>query len=156
MVKLRMALGLIVGAMVFSTAAQAQDMVQYKIAVKTGEGTWAATNSNVYATLFGNNPWSPSEAPTRSETSRLAIPDHKSFRRGADDAYTVNAYDLENVYAVRLETDNTGPHPAWYLENVKVTEPRGRTWTYTCNCWIDKDSGLAKTLYQDNFIPPGR
>jgi lipoxygenase homology domain-containing protein 1 len=158
MLKLSMAIGFLVGSILLGSAAHAQDMIQYKIAVKTGEGTWAATNSKVYATLYGNNPWSPSEATTKSDTQRLAIPDHRSFQRGQEDAYTVNSYDLENVYAVRLETDNTGPHPAWYLESVKVTEPepRGKSWTYTCNCWIDKDSGLQKVLYQDQFVPPGR
>ena len=106
-------------------------MPSYRIEVYTGQatpGVAAATDANVFVTLYGNR--------ASSEELR-ASNGHGRFGLTGRDTVTVHLCDLGDVGRVHVRHDNTGVAPGWFLDRVVVRdEDRGREWTFPCQRWL--------------------
>lgn len=114
----------------------------YQIATVTGDKLGAGTDANVYITLFG---------PNNKRTPRLHLKNPEKgkelFGRGRTDLFKLsNVNYVGPLVKVRIEHDNTGSSPGWFLDRVVVTDLKNPKVNYFCPCsrWLDKneDDGL--------------
>ena len=70
----------------------------------------AGTDASVYVTLFGRT----------GQTPKLQLKSHdeKTFERGRSDTFRVKANCVGPLNKLRIEHDNTGNGPGWFLERV--------------------------------------
>lgn len=77
----------------------------------TGDRVGAGTSANVFITLFGK---------TGITRKILLKTDSKNlFQRGVSDTFKVKADCVGPMKKIRIEHDNTGVGPGWYLERVR-------------------------------------
>jgi hypothetical protein len=84
----------------------------YEITVITGDKRGAGTDSQVYITLFGNN---------GKQTQKIHLKDsnnHNPFEKSQTDKFTVNCDYIGDLTKLRIEHDNTGRLPGWFLDRV--------------------------------------
>jgi hypothetical protein len=84
----------------------------YEIAVITGDKRGAGTDSQVYVTLFGNR---------GKQTQDIHLKDsnnHNPFEKGQTDKFTVNCDYIGELTKLRIQHDNTGRLPGWFLDRV--------------------------------------
>ncbi|KAF5839075.1 Lipase/lipooxygenase [Dunaliella salina] len=94
----------------------------YEVEVKTGGVKGASTDARVSMEMMA-----PFDEST-SEPIRLAIPDshHPSFGRNALDIFLVTAKDVGLPRLIKIWHDNTGRHPDWHLEYVRIRKKLGQ------------------------------
>ncbi|XP_028296406.1 polycystic kidney disease protein 1-like 2 [Gouania willdenowi] len=59
-------------------------------------------------------------------------------------------FPLGDLQTLRLQHDNSGSHPAWYINKVVVQDLQThRVWHFLCNCWLsaEKDAGITKKTF---------
>jgi hypothetical protein len=122
-------------------------MPRYRIDVYTGQvdpGVAAATDANVFATLYG----------TRASSAELPV-GHGSngngrFGLSGVDTVMVQLPDLGKVTRVHVRHDNTGIAPSWFLDRLVVRdEDRGIEWTFPCQRWLarhEDDGEIERVL----------
>ncbi|GAA6233594.1 polycystic kidney disease protein 1-like 2 isoform X2 [Lates japonicus] len=111
----------------------------YLISVYTGHRKNAGTTANVTVKLIG--------AEGESDTHNLTDPDKPVFERGAVDVFLLAApFPLGEVRNLRLQHDNSGGHPSWYINKVTVQDLQTRhMWHFFCECWLSADRGDGMT-----------
>ncbi|KAM9408281.1 polycystin-1-like protein 2 [Pholidichthys leucotaenia] len=111
----------------------------YLVGVQTGHRKGAGTSANVTIKLTGSN--------GESAIHRLTDSDKPVFERGAFDVFVLSTpFSLGEVESVRLQHDNSGSHPSWYISKVTVQDLQTHyVFHYFCNCWMSSDRGDGMT-----------
>ncbi|KAI3377578.1 hypothetical protein L3Q82_008747, partial [Scortum barcoo] len=111
----------------------------YLIGVQTGHRKNAGTTANVTVKLTGSE--------GESDIHNLTDPDKPVFERGAVDMFLLaTPFPLGEVRNVRLQHDNSGGHPSWYVNKVTVQDLQTRqVWQFFCGCWLSADRGDGMT-----------
>ncbi|XP_030016916.1 polycystic kidney disease protein 1-like 2 [Sphaeramia orbicularis] len=107
----------------------------YLVSIQTGHRKNAGTSANVTVKLIG------SEA--ESDTHNLTDPDKPVFERGAVDMFLLaTPFPLGEVRNLRLQHDNSGGHPSWYINKVTIQDLQTRyVFHFFCDCWLSADRG---------------
>ncbi|XP_053279260.1 polycystic kidney disease protein 1-like 2 [Pleuronectes platessa] len=111
----------------------------YLISVQTGHRKNAGTSASVTMKLIGTE--------GESETHRLTDPDKPVFERGATDMFLFAApFPMGELQNLRLQHDNSGGHPSWYINRVIIIDLQTRkVWHFFCGCWLSNDRGDGMT-----------
>ncbi|KAF3832649.1 hypothetical protein F7725_026314, partial [Dissostichus mawsoni] len=108
---------------------------RYMLNISTGHRHGASTSSQVTITLLG----------TEGESDPHHLTDHKKpvFERGGGDMFLLTThFSLGDLQSIRLWHDNSGAHPAWYVNKVTVQDlENGQKWHFLCNSWLAVDVG---------------
>ncbi|XP_019742004.1 polycystic kidney disease protein 1-like 2 [Hippocampus comes] len=107
----------------------------YMLTIGTGHRHGASTSSQVTITLLGTE--------GESEPHHLTDLEKPLFERGAEDVFLLTThFSLGELQSVRLWHDNSGAHPAWYVNKVMVQDlESGQKWHFLCNSWLAVDVG---------------
>ncbi|KAM9366988.1 polycystin-1-like protein 2 [Symphorus nematophorus] len=108
---------------------------RYMLTFSTGHRHGASTSSQVTITLLGTE--------GESEPHHLTDPEKPVFERGGVDMFLLTThFSLGDLQSIRLWHDNSGPHPAWYVNKVMVQDlESGQKWHFLCNSWLAVDVG---------------
>ncbi|XP_036441849.1 polycystic kidney disease protein 1-like 2 [Colossoma macropomum] len=108
---------------------------RYLLVIGTGHRRGASTSSHVTVTLTGSV-W-------ESEPHHLTDPDKPVFERGGVDMFLLTTpVSLGELQSIRLWHDNSGKHPAWYVNKVMVQDVEtGQKWHFLCSSWLAIDMG---------------
>ncbi|CAJ1049631.1 polycystic kidney disease protein 1-like 2 [Xyrichtys novacula] len=108
---------------------------RYMLSVNTGHRHGASTSSQVAITLHGTE--------GESEPHHLTDPEKPVFERGGMDMFLLTThFSLGDLQSIRLWHDNSGAHPAWYVNKVMVQDlESGQKWHFLCNSWLAVDVG---------------
>ncbi|KAM7406033.1 hypothetical protein PAMP_000438 [Pampus punctatissimus] len=107
----------------------------YLISVQTGHRKNAGTSANVTVKLIGS--------AGESDTHNLTDPDKPVFERGAVDMFLLaTPFPLGEVRNLRLQHDNSGGHPSWYINKVTIQDLQTQhVFHFLCECWMSSDHG---------------
>uniref|UniRef100_A0AAQ4Q994 Polycystic kidney disease 1 like 2a n=1 Tax=Gasterosteus aculeatus aculeatus TaxID=481459 RepID=A0AAQ4Q994_GASAC len=107
----------------------------YMLNVSTGHRHGASTSSRVTITLLGTE--------GESEPHHLTDTEKPVFERGGVDMFLLTThFSLGDLQSIRLWHDNSGAHPAWYVNKVMVQDlESGQKWHFLCNSWLAVDVG---------------
>ncbi|XP_077374484.1 polycystin-1-like protein 2 [Festucalex cinctus] len=107
----------------------------YMLTISTGHRHGASTSSQVTLTLLGTE--------GESEPHHLTDDEKLLFERGAEDVFLLTThFSLGELQSIRLWHDNSGAHPAWYVNKVMVQDlESGQKWHFLCNSWLAVDVG---------------
>uniref|UniRef100_A0A8B9HUK4 Polycystic kidney disease 1 like 2a n=1 Tax=Astyanax mexicanus TaxID=7994 RepID=A0A8B9HUK4_ASTMX len=108
---------------------------RYLVNVTTGHRLGASTSSQVTVTILGSE--------GESEPHHLTDPDKPVFERGAVDMFLLSTpFNLGDLQSIRLWHDNSGTHPAWFVNKVMVQDlETGQKWHFLCSSWLAIDVG---------------
>ncbi|KAL2088543.1 hypothetical protein ACEWY4_015442 [Coilia grayii] len=108
---------------------------KYLLNISTGHRRGASTSSQVTVTLQGTE--------EESEPHHLTDPDKPVFERGAVDMFLLTTpFSLGELRGIRFWHDNSGNHPAWYINKVMVQDMEtGQKWHFLCSSWLAIDMG---------------
>ncbi|KAF5905100.1 polycystic kidney disease protein 1-like 2 [Clarias magur] len=108
---------------------------RYLLTISTGHRRGASTSSQVTVTLLGSE--------GESEPHHLTDPDKPVFERGGVDMFLLTTpFSLGELQSIRLWHDNSGKHPAWYVNKVMVQDlETGQKWHFLCSSWLAIDVG---------------
>uniref|UniRef100_A0A6Q2YTG2 Polycystic kidney disease 1 like 2a n=1 Tax=Esox lucius TaxID=8010 RepID=A0A6Q2YTG2_ESOLU len=103
---------------------------RYMLNVSTGHRRGASTSSQVTVILLGTE--------GESEPHHLTDPDKPVFERGTVDTFLLTTpFSLGELLSIRLWHDNSGGHPAWYINKILVQDVEtGKKWHFLCNSWL--------------------
>uniref|UniRef100_A0A3B5LZZ0 Polycystic kidney disease 1 like 2a n=1 Tax=Xiphophorus couchianus TaxID=32473 RepID=A0A3B5LZZ0_9TELE len=106
---------------------------RYMLTINTGHRHGASTSSQVTITLLGTE--------GESEPHHLTDPEKPVFERGGVDMFLLTThFSLGDLQNIRLWHDNSGDHPAWYVNKVMVQDlETGQKWHFLCNSWLAVD-----------------
>ncbi|KAE8285273.1 Lipoxygenase-like proteiny domain-containing protein 1 [Larimichthys crocea] len=107
----------------------------YEVVTITGEVKGAGTDANVFVTLFGEFGVTPKV--------HLASKSRTAFEKNKTDVFRIKTYNVGPLKKIRIEHDNTGMNPGWYLDRVVVTDmyrPHLRYY-FACNNWLSREVG---------------
>lgn len=87
-------------------------LTEYELTVITGDKNGAGTDANVFVTIYGKS----------GQTEKVALKNKSknSFERNQSDTFTFKAKCVGPMTKLRVEHDNSGRGPGWYLERVSV------------------------------------
>ncbi|XP_039984198.1 polycystic kidney disease protein 1-like 2 isoform X7 [Xiphias gladius] len=82
-----------------------------------------------------------------SERHTLTDPVKPVFERGAVDMFLLaTPFPLGEVRSLRLQHDNSGGHPSWYINKVTIQDLQTQhVWHFLCDCWLSDDHGDGMT-----------
>ncbi|MCJ8735061.1 hypothetical protein PDJAM_G00242560 [Pangasius djambal] len=127
----------------FASKVRSLVPVKYEIIVITGDVKGAGTDANVFITIYGVNGDS-GKHPLKQKFRNL-------FERGRTDRFMLEMLDLGDLLRVKVEHDNTGQAPGWYLECVEITNTANWVTTiFVCGKWMDKtkaDGKIERVLF---------
>ncbi|XP_042266661.1 polycystic kidney disease protein 1-like 2 [Thunnus maccoyii] len=108
---------------------------RYMLNISTGHRHGASTSSQVTITLLGTE--------GESEPHHLTDSEKPVFERGGVDMFLLTThFSLGELQSIRLWHDNSGAHPAWYVNKVMVQDlESGQKWHFLCNSWLAVDVG---------------
>uniref|UniRef100_A0A8C1S7V7 Polycystic kidney disease 1 like 2a n=1 Tax=Cyprinus carpio TaxID=7962 RepID=A0A8C1S7V7_CYPCA len=108
---------------------------RYLLSINTGHRRGASTSSQVTVTLQGTE--------GESEPHHFTDPEKPLFERGGLDMFLLTTpFSLGELQSIRLWHDNSGQHPAWYVNKVMVQDlETGQKWHFLCNSWLSVDLG---------------
>ncbi|XP_064194078.1 polycystin-1-like protein 2 [Anguilla rostrata] len=108
---------------------------RYMLHVSTGHRRGASTSAQVTVTLLGSE--------GESEPHHLTDTDKPVFGRGDTDMFLLTTpFSLGELQSIRLWHDNSGSHPAWYVDKVMVHDlETGQKWFFLCSSWLAIDMG---------------
>lgn len=92
-------------------------VLDYDIVIVTGDERGAGTDSQVHVVLFGSQ-------GRRTEKLHLKTSkNHKNpFERNQSDRFVVRGDYIGDLVKMRIEHDNSGRAPGWFLDRVKSSE----------------------------------
>ncbi|XP_071795423.1 lipoxygenase homology domain-containing protein 1-like [Asterias amurensis] len=109
----------------------------YEVVTITGDVKGAGSDSNVYVTLFG----------MRGTSKKMPLKPRAGvnpFERGNSDIFTFKCNNVGPLRKIRIEHDNTGFGPGWFLDRVVVTDhnnPKKGKYYFPCGEWLAKGEG---------------
>ncbi|XP_062417998.1 polycystin-1-like protein 2 [Pungitius pungitius] len=107
----------------------------YLIGVQTGHRKNAGTTANVTVKVIGSE--------GSSDTHNLTDPEKPVFQRGAFDIFLLaTPFPLGEMRNLRLQHDNSGGHPSWYINKVTIQDLQTHhVFHFFCECWLSSDHG---------------
>ncbi len=128
-------------------------MTDYEVVVVTGDKKMAGTDANVFVTLFG---------PRGKSSNRLELAKSEThgnmFEAGRTDVFKLVGVDyMGPIRKVRVEHDDSGRAPGWFLERVVVTDLKDPSVKYFCPCsrWLarsEDDGQISRDLLATNDL----
>nr|XP_040021045.1 polycystic kidney disease protein 1-like 2 [Gasterosteus aculeatus aculeatus] len=111
----------------------------YLIGVQTGHRKNAGTTANVTVKVIGSE--------GDSGTHNLTDPEKPVFQRGAFDIFLLaTPFPLGEVRNLRLQHDDSGGHPSWYVNKVTIQDLQTQqVFHFFCECWLSSDHGDSMT-----------
>ncbi|KAK2914329.1 hypothetical protein Q8A67_002728 [Cirrhinus molitorella] len=105
----------------------------YLLKISTGHRMGSSTSSRVIVTLQGT--------AGECEPHHLTDPDKPVFERGGVDLFLLTTpFSLGDLQSIRLWHDNSGDHPAWYVNSVMVEDLQTeQKWHFLCSSWLAVD-----------------
>lgn len=95
-----------------------------------GSGNCESTDANVFVTLFGSGGSSDAKIPLTKSGTNL-------FQVGQTDVFNIEAADIGELFMIRIEHDNSGNNPAWFLVSVTVKNLQTQQLCqFACNRWF--------------------
>lgn len=118
------------------SAAEAAS-VEYQVKIKTGTKSGAGTDADVKISLAGTL------HPTLKLYNKVLDGHGDDFESGDEDTYIISFdEDLGDLLEAKLEHDNSGSGPGWYVETVKVRKTGTSEWVpFSFNRWLATDEG---------------
>ncbi|VDD79773.1 unnamed protein product [Mesocestoides corti] len=117
--------------------------VTYRVSIETGNINNAGTTANVYIVLFG------SQEGLTSGLQSLVKLSNETFTRGRKDVFFIACENLGNVKRIRIEHDNSGSSPDWFIEKITVQDTSsGHSWIFPFQNWLSLTQG-SKSLRQE-------
>ncbi|XP_036382736.1 lipoxygenase homology domain-containing protein 1-like [Megalops cyprinoides] len=107
----------------------------YEVVTITGDVRGAGTDANVFISLFGDYGITPKV--------HLASKNRTAFEKNKTDVFRIKTNNVGPIQKIRIEHDNTGLNPGWFLDRVVVTDmsrPHLRFY-FACNNWLSKEEG---------------
>uniref|UniRef100_A0A671PP20 Lipoxygenase homology domain-containing protein 1-like n=1 Tax=Sinocyclocheilus anshuiensis TaxID=1608454 RepID=A0A671PP20_9TELE len=127
----------------FASKVRSLVPVKYEIIIITGDVKEAATDANVFITLYGVNGDSGKRA-LKGKYRNL-------FERGQTDRFLLEMLDLGELLRIKVEHDDKGSSSGWYLECVEITNTANWVTTiFICGKWLDRnkaDGQIHRVLY---------
>ncbi|KAI7798290.1 putative lipoxygenase homology domain-containing protein 1-like [Triplophysa rosa] len=127
----------------FASKVRSLVPVKYEIIIVTGDNKEAGTDTNVFITIYGVNGDS-GKRPLKQKFRNL-------FERGRTDRFLLEMLDLGELLRIKVEHDNSGPSPGWFLECVEITNTANWVTTiFICGKWLDQnkaDGQIHRVLY---------
>ncbi|SIN96148.1 PLAT/LH2 domain-containing protein [Fibrobacter sp. UWB11] len=123
----------------------------YKIIIFTGEAKDSGTNANVYLKAYGSN--------GSFSLNNINDPnDDNDFEAGNVNTVVYSASkDIGDISQITIGHDNSGKHPGWYLDGVKIQNLRtGKVWNFPVYRWLAKDEDdkkIERTVYAGKDMP---
>eukprot|EP01048_Picozoa_sp_COSAG05_P003977 COSAG05_NODE_197_length_14521_cov_113.902995_2_plen_373_part_00 len=112
-----------------------EGLVEYKVAIHTGDVFGAGTDATIKLELFGDR----DGVPTNSGDRPLPNGSRK-FERDTWDYTAITAEDLGDITRVKIGHDNKGFMAGWFLDKLTVTNSMtGVIWDFPCARWFDRD-----------------
>uniref|UniRef100_A0A8C6KMV9 ST8 alpha-N-acetyl-neuraminide alpha-2,8-sialyltransferase 5 n=1 Tax=Nothobranchius furzeri TaxID=105023 RepID=A0A8C6KMV9_NOTFU len=136
-----------------SEVLEIEKLINYEVAVVTGDVRAAGTNANVFCQIYGDE----------GKTEILSLKSRSNnFERGTTEIFKIEALDVGKIYKIRVFHDGKGIGDGWFLETVDIKRltmavVQVETYTFPCNRWyffpckrwlaVDEDDGqLAREL----------
>lgn len=117
--------------------------VKYEIIIITGDVKGAGTDSDVFVTIYGVN--------GDSGKRQLKQKFRNLFERGRTDRFVLELLDLGDLMRVKVEHDNSGQSPGWFLACVEIINTANLVTTiFSCGKWLDEtklDGKTERVLY---------
>lgn len=138
-------IALICGLAILPSAALADT---FDVKVKTGKVKFGGTDANVWVTLYSLMPASQ----TSVDSGAIQLSNHgaNAFTAGSTRTCRITTpsnIKLKNLYGMKLEQDNTGAEPDWFVESIEVKNvDDGKTMTFLCDGWLGKGTGNSRYL----------
>lgn len=116
-----------------------QDLLLYKVRVRTTEIKGAGTDSNVFISITGEL-----HSVQSLELHYNGLRDDK-FESGSEDFFDLHLPPLGNIDSIKIMHDNSGGFgSAWHLQDVEITDTSmGKSFLFECSQWLSKDEGPA-------------
>jgi hypothetical protein len=122
-----------------------QEIIIYRVIVKTGDKKGAGTTAGVKISLIGD----------RDKTEDLILSNKvNNFQRGADDEFMLWLHPLGDIKRVIVKQDKQGAAPGWFLEKITVIdESTGTECELICERWLDENQDDGKVWRE---LRPGK
>ncbi|KAM9408292.1 LOW QUALITY PROTEIN: polycystin-1-like protein 2 [Pholidichthys leucotaenia] len=106
---------------------------RYLLNISTGQAPALLLPSQATITLQGTE--------GESEPHHLTDSEKPVFERGGVDMFLLTThFSLGDLQSIRLWHDNSGEHPAWYVNKVMVQDLQtGQKWHFLCSSWLAVD-----------------
>jgi len=88
-------------------------LTDYEVVVVTGDKQNAGTDSNVFITIFG-------KTGATKKTHLKSIKNRKPFQQGDSDLFKIHDVCVGPMTKIKIEHDNIGFCPGWFLERVNI------------------------------------
>ena len=114
---------------------------QYNISIQTGMWKGFGTTARVGIVIVGKHGSSGELMLSDSSISR------RLFSRASVNNFTLSISQcLGNLTGVHVWHDNSGAHPAWYLQHIVITDLQTEDkWYFFANQWLALDKGAGVT-----------
>lgn len=107
----------------------------YEVVVVTGDVEDGGSDANAFITIYGRT----------GVTAKLPLKSKKMppYERGRTGTFILKAPCVGPIDKIRLQHDNSGRSPCWFVERVVVTDLKHRKWKYffACGQWLSRDEG---------------
>ncbi|ESO92329.1 hypothetical protein LOTGIDRAFT_121069, partial [Lottia gigantea] len=118
----------------------------WRVTVTTGDDSNAATSAQVTITIYGQK--------GNSGPINLGNSGGNYFESGSVDDFEIFAPGIGEIYKIRIGHDSTGSYPAWYCQEVRLTDiDTGEELVFPCRKWMDNEQGDLETCRE---IPVSR
>ncbi len=116
-----------------------QDLLLYKVCVRTSDIKGAGTDANVFISITGEL-----NSVQSFELHYNGLRDDK-FEVGSEDFFDLYLPPLGNILSIKVMHDNFGGFgSAWHLKDVEITDiAAGKSYLFECSQWLSKDEGPA-------------
>jgi len=115
-----------------------QDLVLYKVHVRTSDIKGAGTDANVFLSITGEFD------SVRSLELEYASNNGDKFESGSDDVFEFHLPPLGNILSIKIMHDNFGDASAWHLQDVEIIDTKeGKAFLFACSQWLSKNEGTA-------------
>ncbi|XP_055880340.1 lipoxygenase homology domain-containing protein 1-like isoform X1 [Biomphalaria glabrata] len=121
---------------------------EYEVVVNTGKKKFAGTDARVFVTFIGTEGRSPKIELTAARAG--VKKDVTLFERNSEDRFKVKFRNVGEIKKLRIEHDNSGMAPGWFLNRVLVQNIRDpkEIYYFILDGWISKDVGEG-LLYRE-------
>uniref|UniRef100_H3B339 PLAT domain-containing protein n=1 Tax=Latimeria chalumnae TaxID=7897 RepID=H3B339_LATCH len=119
----------------------------WKVCVLTSDIPSAATSAEIYLALYGDH---------GSSGSIFLCGNGDLFQPGHEDIFTVNAGNIGELCKIRIGHNNSGEHPKWHCEEVRLQNLFTRSVFYfSVHRWLARDEDDGEICRELPVFQPG-
>nr|XP_014342376.1 PREDICTED: oxygen-regulated protein 1 [Latimeria chalumnae] len=120
---------------------------KWKVCVLTSDIPSAATSAEIYLALYGDH---------GSSGSIFLCGNGDLFQPGHEDIFTVNAGNIGELCKIRIGHNNSGEHPKWHCEEVRLQNLFTRSVFYfSVHRWLARDEDDGEICRELPVFQPG-